>query len=416
MEAILVYLLIGLIAYQFRVIFTKDYASVWSPMTIISLCYIYYCIMPYFTGGSASYNLGGNDNTLFWAVCDLSFICVLIGFNTSKGHDFTSWNAAFTKNNIGPSAILLFFVAFLGYSSFRGVHFTPVSEENPAELLHTSFEHYFIELLLVYVSSFALLILCFKNKVGKTWLWFLLYYIVVTFLFAGTRSRLVNIALVSASLIYMYPKPRRPNYPLLGAVAIGLFVLFSVMEHARSYSHGIQMDVVKSMDKDEMTKGAEENNSVYWFSSLVINRSQQYNEYYYFEPLATAVLMPIPRAIFPWKPNGQYLIDTQNLCIGNSRGGAAFLYFAEGFLSFSWFGVIFYGWFLGWLSRRFWDNYRRNPKSIGAIVALVVYLAVTYCFISRGYLASSLEIFIYAVCLPFWIVKLAGKFFPIFRP
>ena len=416
MDILFVCLLIGLVAFQFKVVFTNDYAAVWSPMTVISLCYVYYCIMPYFTGGSESYNLGGRDNTLFWIACDLSYICVLIGFYTSKAKDFSSWNVMFSNKNIVPSAVLLFFVAFWGYSSFRGIHFTPISEDNPAELQHMSFEHYFIELLLLYVPSFALIILCYKNNVGKLWLWWLLYYIVVSFLFAGTRSRIVYIALVSASLIYMYPKPRRPNYPLLGAIAVGLFILFSIMEHSRSYSRGIQMDAVKSMDKNEMTKGAEENNSVYWFSSLVINRSEEFGEYYYFEPLATAVLMPIPRAIFPWKPNGQYLIDTQKLCIGSAEGGAAFLYFAEGFISFSWFGVIIYGWFLGWLSRRFWDNYRKNPQSLGAIVALVVYSAMTYSFISRGYLASSLELFVYSTCFPFWIIKLAGKIFPIFRP
>ena len=88
MEAILVYLLIGLIAYQFRVIFTKDYASVWSPMTIISLCYIYYCIMPYFTGGSVNYSLGRQENVLFHACALISYICVQWGFSKPTKANF----------------------------------------------------------------------------------------------------------------------------------------------------------------------------------------------------------------------------------------------------------------------------------------------------------------------------------------
>lgn len=416
MEAILVYLLIGLIAYQFRVIFTKDYASVWSPMTIISLCYIYYCIMPYFTGGSETYNLGGKDNYLFWLVCDLSYICVLVGFSKPSKIMFKEWNTLFSEKNIVASSVLIFFVGFAGYSSFRGIHFSFVADENIGELVHTSFEHYFIELAVLYIFAFCLTIICFKTNVQKKWLWFIFYYIIVACLFAGTRSRIVFIALSSLIVIYVFPKPKRPNYAILAVLGISMFVLFSIMEHSRNYSRGINMQAVSEMDRKDMTKGAEENNSVYWFSSLVINASNENGEYFYFEPILTAVLMPIPRAIFPWKPNGQYLIDTQNMCIGNSTGGAAFLYFAEGYISFSWLGVILYGWFLGWLSRRFWDNYRSNQKSIGAVVANAVFTALIYGFISRGYLASSLEMFIYGVCLPFWIVKFAGKFFPIFRP
>lgn len=416
MEAILVYLLIALIVYQFKVVFTKDYAAVWSPITIISLCYIYYCIIPYFTGGSEHYNLGGNSNLMFWITADLSYISVLFGFSRPSKKDFDDWNRTFSEKNLLSASVLVFFVAFLGYSSFRGVHFTFVAEESVGDLIHTSFEHYFIELALLYIFSFGLMILCFKKKVQKKWLWFLFYYIIVSCLFAGTRSRIVYIALTSMIVYYVYPRPRRPNYPILAVLAGAMFVLFSVMEYSRLYSQGIRMDRVSEMSRADMTKGAEENNSVYWFSSLVTERYEQTSEYVYFEPIATAVLMPIPRAIFPWKPNGQYLIDTQNLCIGSSEGGAAFLYFTEGFLSLSWFGVIFYGWFLGWLSRRFWDNYRRNPDSIGATIACAVYTAMCYGFISRGYLASSLEMFVYAICLPFWIVKLAGKFFPIFRP
>lgn len=416
MESILVYLLIALIAFQFRIVFTKDYASIWSPLIVISLCYIYYCIIPYFTGGSVHYNLGGRDNTLFWITADLSYLAVLFGYSRQTNANFKSWNKIFTSNNLLYSSVLLFLIAFAGYASFRGVHFSFVAEENIGDLVHTSFEHYFIELALLNIFAFGLMIMCFKNGVQKKWLWLLFYYILVTCLFAGTRSRIVYIALTSLSIIYIYPKPRRPNYALLGGLMVALFILFSIMEYARSYSQGIRMDRVAEMSSQDMTKGAEENNSVYWFSSLVTQRYHETGEYIYFEPLITAVCMPIPRAIFPWKPNGQYLITTQKLCIGSAEGGAAFLYFTEGFLSFSWFGVILYGWFLGWLSRRFWDNYRRNPTSIGATLAMAVFSAMCYGFISRGYLASALETFIYAVCLPFWIIKLAGKYFSIFRP
>lgn len=416
MNTVIITILILLILLQFRTVFSKDYSLIWSPVTVISLCYIYYCIIPYFTGGSDIYNLGGADNSVFLIGALISYVSVLIGYSKESHKDFVSWNNTFSKKNILYCSVLVFLTAFVGYASFRGVHFSFVAEDNVNELVHTSFEHYFIELALLYVFAVGLIIFSFKEKVAKKWLWLLLYYVIVTMLFAGTRSRIVYLALASSAIIYLYPKPRRPNYPILGTLMVGLFVLFSVMEYSRQYSNGIRMDRVQSMSREDMTKGAEENNSVYWFSSLVMNAYDREGHYILFEPIVTAVCMPIPRAVFPWKPNGQYLIDTQNMCIGNSEGGAAFLFFTEGYISFWWFGVIFYGWFLGWLSRRFWDNYRRNPHSMGACIALAIFSASCYSYISRGYLAASLEMFIYMVCLPFWIVKLAGKISPKFRP
>lgn len=416
MNTLLVCILLLLILIQFRGVFTRRYDTIWSPMTIISAVYLYYIVWTYYTGGNEEYQVSNEDSTLLLTGALISYVAVLIGFNTPNSCNFRSWNRIFSEKNLLPSAVLLFSIGFLGYSAFRGIHFSFIAEEDPLELVHTSFEHYFIELLLLYVPALSLIVLTFKHKRNKIWLWVLIYYIVASFLFAGSRSRIVYITLTSFAIIYLYPRPRKPNYLILGALVISLFVLFTIMESARSYSQGLRLDKIESMERSEMTQGASENSSVFWFSSAVMNKYSNANSLIYFEPLVTAVFMPIPRAIFPWKPNGQYLIDTQNLVIGDSSGGAAFMYFVEGYISFGWFGVIFYGWFLGWLARCFWENYRRNPQSIGALLALVLFSASCYGYISRGYLASSYELFIYIVCLPFWIIKIAGRVFKCFRP
>lgn len=243
-----------------------------------------------------------------------------------------------------------------------------------------------------------------------------MWYIITSLVFAGVRSRIVLLVITSCATIYLYPKPKRPNYLILLFLSIGLYIGFSIMDKARSYSQGIRMETVNEMSGEEMMQGAEENNSVYWFSSLVMDQYFQENRCVFFEPALTAALMPIPRAIFSNKPAGEYLIDTQKMFIGHAEGGAAFLFFVEGYISFWWFGVIAYGIILGWISKRFWDNYRNNPQSIGACLALALFSALTYCIISRGYLASSFELIIYSVCLPFWITRFAGKYLKIFRP
>ncbi len=417
-SALLIYLLIVLIAgYLLKQIFSKDRSSIWSPVTVISLCYIYYCIVPYFTGGSVKYHVDTSSNVLMHFAALLSYICVLIGFSIKTRSNFRRWNNTFSSKNILSSAVLLFVIASAGYSAFRGIHFSIVAEEKEiVDLIHTSFEHYFLELLLLYVAAFALFVFSKKLSTSKKWMYLLMWYILVTCIFAGVRSRIVLLTLASCTVIYLYPIPRRPNYLVLAVLAVALYVGFSIMDRSRMYSQGIRMDLVNEMSVEEMTQGAEENNSVYWFSSLVMDHYAENGQLIYFEPILTAAFMPIPRAVFPWKPSGRYLIDTQILCIGTAEGGAAFLYFVEGYLSFWWFGVILYGLLLGWLSRKFWDNYQRNKESIGACLALALFSAVCYCFISRGYLAAAFELFVYTICLPFWIVRFAGKCLKIFRP
>ena len=68
---------------------------------------------------------------------------------------------------------------------------------------------------------------------------------------------------------------------------------------------------------------------------------------------------------------------------------------------------------VGGLARKGWDNYRNNPKSSGAIIAMGAFGAVCYCIISRGYLASTVTNVILVVYLPFWAVGFIKKRFKI---
>ena len=144
---------------------------------------------------------------------------------------------------------------------------------------------------------------------------------------------------------------------------------------------------------------------------MCINRLNQSGERVYFQPLYTAILMPIPRFMFPWKPDADYLHKLETIVLGNTEGGAAYLNFVESYYSFGWFGVIIWAWFLGWFARRFWDNYQNNRQSIGAIIALGVFSGLCYVFISRGYLAASLTSLLIALYLPFIFISWYCKFF-----
>ena len=169
------------------------------------------------------------------------------------------------------------------------------------------------------------------------------------------------------------------------------------------------MATVSQLKYDDVKGGANENYDVYYFSVISMGRIAETGQRVYFQPALTAILMPIPRFLFPWKPDADYLHSIEDSVDGIGKG-SAYLNFVESYYSFGWVGVCFWAWILGWLARRFWDNYLNNRESIGAIIALGVFSGFCYVTISRGYLPATFTTFVLAICSPFWICMLVKKY------
>ena len=394
-----------------RPVFARDKAKIWSPITTISLVYIYYCLMPYYGGQMEDYAIdeATNKGYLFHTAALLSYICILIGFSKSSPTNFRRWNTLFDEENAGKYGMALFLVGLACYVPFRGLHFTFVQNETH-EWMQGGPVYYFITMIDLFSIAAALLLVRLKKNWKQIYYLLPFWIMLVTFIFAGTRWRIVVYTITLLTTYYLFPRPKKVNVLFVGALAVVLFLGFSIMDQTRKYSQGIDMEAASQLEFDDIKGGARENYSVYWFSMLSMRQLHDTGERVYFQPALTALLMPLPRAVFPWKPDAKYLDRMERIIIGSDEGGAAFLNFVESYMSFGWFGVIFMGWLLGWLARKFWDNYRNNPQSVGAVIALGAFSGVCYCIISRGFLASTLTNVIYVVYLPFWLCSLFKRF------
>ncbi len=410
-------LILLILLYFVKSVLSNDKSEIFSPLSIISLVYIYYCVIPFFTGGNDSYHVGPETNiNLFHGAALLSYICILLGFYFSGVKtSYKKRNSCFNEENSIRYAVVFFSIAFVSYASFRGIHFSIFADNAPEELVHDNMEHYFLELIYLYEAAFSLMIIHNIRHQGIKWYYLLMLYVFIIFIFAGTRARIVVLLVAALTTFYLYPKPKRVNYPIVIVLAIVVYLGFSVMDQARQYSRGLNRDSLNSLSYNDIKGGADENAAVYWFSAVVMDWVDEDSEYVYFEPLINALLSPIPRSIFPWKPDGRYLMRSQFKIIGDATHGAIFLFFTEGFISFGWLGVILYGFILGWLSKRFWSNYKNNNTSIGAILSLALYNGFCYNVISRGYLATAVINYVYIICLPFWIVMLVRRTKEFFR-
>lgn len=400
-----------------RAYLSKDRALMWSPITTIALTYIYYISVPFWGGTIEKYQVNEDmyNGHLFHIAALLSYIFILIGFYRSgdKTTNFSKWNSYFTSDNSGKFGIILFLIAMACYVPFRGLHFSISGEVSPIQMVSGGFIYYFIFMTNMFVVASSLMLIELKKNWKNLVFIALLWFILIQEIFAGARWLIVVTGITFLATYYLYPKPKKINIPVLAALVIVTYLGFAIMDKSRQRGAGINMEVASTLTYDDIKGGAEENYGVYWFSLMSMNVLNESGERVYFQPLLTAVLMPIPRAIFPWKPDDSYLDQIETLIFGNADGGAAFLNFVESYMSFGWLGIIFMAWLLGWLARKFWDNYRNNPNSIGAIIAMGAFGAVCYCIISRGYLASALTNVVLVVYLPFWVAGFVRKHFNI---
>ncbi|WP_028904489.1 O-antigen polymerase [Prevotella sp. P6B4] len=395
---------------------SRDKSAIWSPLTFICLTLIYYIVIPSFQGLRLYDAHAVQGQYLFYIASVLFYSCVLIGFSWKQRPRFKKWDDYFTPQNAQMVGAVLFIFALACYVPFRGFRTTIWADDAYIGSARTGFVSYFIDLISLFCFACGLLYMYWRSNQSrlKSGIVFLvvLYLTIVVYIVGGFRYRLVMLILSLATVYHLFPKPKRINYPIVLSVGIAAYLLFAVMDVSRNYGAGLNRETVMQVSLSDAKKGAGENVDVCCFSIASIDYYNRNGGYSLFEPITTAVLMPIPRAIFPSKPDGRYMREAQVRIIGDSSGGAAFLCFAEAFISFGMIGVIIYGLFFGWFARIFFNNYRRNRESMGAILLLALFNGFCYQWLSRGYLAGNFNDFVYFVILPFWLTTLFRKILP----
>lgn len=392
-------------------VFSKNKASIWSPITFLCVYLAYYVLMPYIKGGT---NASEEGQTYLLLGTFLFYVVFRFVFkNVSPTHIFASFNKAIDPHNATKVALWLFVIAFIGYGIFNGFSLSVFSNASRDDLVFNengSYGHsemYITYLISIFTFSSALLYAS-KGKVNLLFL-FIVFLSVIIYIIGGFRYRILILLVTVSTVVYLYPNPKRIKYHIIVPLAIIVYLGMGVMEATRIYGKGLDLQRILELQKSGKVKEASENMMVYEFSAECM---EKYNidDLILFEPIATAICMPIPRSIFSAKPKGEYMREANMKIYGTITTGNAFLNITEAYVSFWWFGIIFYAAFLGWLSKLFWSNYLRNSSSMGAVILLGLYNAALYQIIARGYMAQALTTFVYYVFMPYWLIFLLRKF------
>ena len=391
----------------YRAFISKDKAQIWAPTTIISLVLIYYVIIPSALG-LTDYNASGVQYQYkFYLASFIFYSCVIFAFHSKflfSRYSFSKCNKLFTDKKAWKFAIALFLIALICYVPFKGFRYN-ISAEDVETIERQGFISYFIDLISLLVAASALAFVSFRTvrKCKKYTIVFLviLYFSLVLFVIGGFRYRIVLLVLSLSTIFHLCPKVSNIKLKLLVPIGLIVYLGFAVMDVARVYGAGINLDSASDVSFLQATSGAHEHVDVCCYSIRVVNDCSEYSDYVYFEPIITAIFMPIPRSLFPSKPDGSYLTKYETRIIGGLEG-AVVLCYVESFMAFGWIGVVVYGLFVGIISKMVWLNYKDNRNSIGALLLLSLFNGFCYQWIARGYMASAFNDFMYFVVLPFW--------------
>lgn len=393
---------------------SKNQYEFWSPLTIVSLLYLYYVVInpiSILVSGDVYYlgvNMKDSANSS-WIAAMLSYISILVGFSVFKKKNKRSlFNFNVNLKMLKKSGIFLFFLGYSFWVYTRGIQINVFEVDNDRKFVTDGLSMYFVMGISFLVASSCLLFIYYlksdKSK-GKMFLFLIpLLITILTFITQGSRFRLVFLLFAMATVYYVIKK-RRPNILVWVFFSIFFFIGMGVIELTRNYSRGLDISKLKDYDVSEISSNAQNETKVFFFSGQVIDYVSKNNDYIYFEPFYTALLMPVPRAFFPSKPDGKYLTDIQDAVLGDSSMGAAFLFYAEFFYAFGWFGVLIASFFLGFFIKYFWLNFLQNPENSIALISLALFNGFVFVMISRGYLAQQFFSYMYFIIIPLWVAK-----------
>lgn len=233
-------------------------------------------------------------------------------------------------------------------------------------------------------------------------------------LFVGLRYKTIIFVYPLISIL-MYRNKGIYKWGLVGGIALGTLLLFSVMTIYRAKFSGINSAGGESLTGDKLLYGLfAESNLI--FGLLAIFKSYtSTGDYVYFAPFVDAIQDWFPRYLFPDKQVGLYLSKLYD-GLGSSRTGTAYPFFGEYYMMAGWTGLLLgvplYLHIYKYFSRRITVNARNAQLANCGAALLAIFWG--YCYFSRGFTSQTVKGVIFIV-IPYIALLKASAPEPIIR-
>lgn len=398
--------------------YLKTYRHVWSPLTIVALIFGYYCILgPQQAVSSGKtmerlVNMRPYYESAFWgALVSLSFIIIGFNLNKKRGKFIYANNSSIEAflNDYGKRITIIGFIMFTIYVGGDIAQLINPLDAEAVTTIGGSFANYLSLGVNLLIPGITLLFAYYLHT-KKGLLWFTIPCIVSIGLFItlGFRFRIV-LLMGAIVMIYFLIKGKKPNLVLAG-IGTFLFIAFmGLINESRTYGRGLDLDKLDNSKKSFYESGLAEA-LIFQTSGAAIDIVPERHPHAGFAPITSALLFPIPRALFPEKGSADYLFNFLDALFGKQFSkGAAFMMYGEYYLAFGWVGIIFGSMLIGWFYKNIWATYLANPHNTIIISTYSVSVIFLYVIISRGYLPQVTMLFFFTVFPLYLTQRLARK-------
>lgn len=394
----------------------RDPVRIWSPLTMVSLVLLYYCIAGPIRGIL-------NEETYFravehrpymvyaWRLSFIGFVTFWLGFQLKSSLNrpqpgFSSVHSLRDERFFGFRLLFISALALLilfGTGGLAG-QLTLWRTQYTPELYQGAFQNYLLHGMNLSIgASCLLLIAVMKKKVG--WMWWAIILLVLFLIYTkqGFRWRHVVLGL-SLVLTYFTMLNRKPSPVLLLILAVVGITVMGAIGVARTYGRGLDRLAIQEGTREEFFESGFGESSIFMTTGLLVHQVPEVFPHIHFDPLIQTLAMPVPRVLWPGKPSGDY-IQTIHLLYGIPAYGigAATLSFGEYYLAFGYTGVALISFLLGFGFSRFWNWFLLNRENGFAIATYAVGVSYSYVIFSRGYLPQVVMLFFFTV-FPLYLV------------
>jgi len=293
--------------------------------------------------------------------------------------------------------MLILFV-YAGTGTFSKLDFTDI--QTTGKGFGGFLASYFMQAILFFTSASALAFILFLKGYKKLQFVLILLITVSLYISEGFRYRIV-VTSYTLMMIYHIVTQRKLNVALLSSVLLPMVILMGIMEIARNYGRGLDLTKIENVETKKMLDRSTSETAVFLASGLVVEKYDTYFDHSYLYFIYNAFAAPIPRSLWKGKPDDRYIREPILSLYGKKGTGQAFLSYCEYYISFGWFGVIFFPFITGLYLKFLWNWFLVYEDNIFAICLISIASAMMYLVISRGYLAGVFTLYVFAI-LPMW--------------
>jgi oligosaccharide repeat unit polymerase len=391
----------------------------WSPLLFFTLTWAYYAVCgPLYYLWRGDLFDRGQDMRPYLLSASIGglvfFTSVLVGYRLARGfrahvplrlRHSAGWYSPETGRHLMIIGIGMMLIGSVLFSVVAGRSFGSMlnplgmTEEKLAEQGYAgAFANYFGYGIQLFVPGCILLTLAVR-RYRRAWPAFVLSLVVTIsiYLTMAFRYRLLLVFCGMAAAYYL-DRWRRPSAVFVLGWGMVSVVLMGVIGATRNYGLGLRLDRLREGSAFEnMMSAGMGDAGIFMSSGAVLDVVPAQVPHARMAALKSALLLPVPSALYPAKNSDQYAQDVLATIYGREYvAGAVYMFFAEWYYAYGWVGLISASLVLGFLLGRLWTWFLRRSDNLFAIVLYSCLLPFSYVVLSRGYFAQVVMLFAFA--------------------